>query len=92
MDDDSLALVLRKALKDNEVDTSRVRSVKDKLTGVGVVLVETMVPENRNLINPGANHDLQPVECKTLDSLKGGGDGGTPGKPDLLISHMELRK
>lgn len=90
--DDSLALGLRKAMKDNGVDISSVRSVKDKPTGVGVVLVETMVQENRILFNPGANHDLQPAEFETLDSLNGGCDGGTPSKPDLLISQMELRK
>ena len=76
--DDSLALVLRKAMKDNGADSSRARSVKDKPTGVGVVLVETMIEENRNLINPGPNHDLQLVGFETLESLNGGGHGDYP--------------
>lgn len=50
--DNSLALLLRKAMKDNGEDIPHVRSVKDKSTGVGVVLVETMIQENRILINP----------------------------------------
>ena len=74
-------------MKENGVDVSQVRKVEGQPTGVGAVIVETMYKENRILFYPGANHDLEPEDFETLESLNGSGGE----KPDLLISQMELR-
>ena len=86
--EDSFADTLMEVMTENSVDISRVRKVKEGVTGVGVVIVETAVEENRILFYPGANYELRPAEFETLESLNGP-DGG---KPDLLISQMELRR
>lgn len=85
---DSFADPLLKIMTENGVDVSRVRKVRGQPTGVGVVIVETILEENRILFFPGANYDLMPKEFETLHSLNGP-DGK---KPDLIISQMELRR
>ena len=75
-------------MKQNGVDVSRVRKVSGQSTGVGVVIVETKDETHRILLCPGANYDLKRKEFETLESL----DVLNGGKPDLLISQMELRR
>ena len=86
--EDSFADPLLKIMQENGVDVSRVRKVRGQPTGVGVVIVETILEENRILFYPGANYDLMPKEFETLESL----NGPDAKKPDLIISQMELRR
>jgi ribokinase len=71
------------AMKRDGIDTSGIRVVEGKTTGVAVILVETESGENRILLNPGANHTLQPADFATAESL------GTP-KPDLIVMQLEI--
>jgi ribokinase len=72
------------AMKRDGIDTSGIRVVEDKTTGVAVILVESGSGENRILLNPGANHTLQPEDFLAAESL------GTP-RPDLIIMQLEIR-
>ena len=85
--EDSFGPGLLEMLSRNGVDTSGMRTVPDKPTGVCVIIVEEDLGENRILFSPGANSDLQPEEFTTLDGILAGGV-----KPDLLISQLELRR
>jgi ribokinase len=72
------------AMKRDGIDTSGICVVEDKTTGVAVILVESGSGENRILLNPGANHTLQPEDFLAAESL------GTP-RPDLIIMQLEIR-
>jgi ribokinase len=65
------------------IDISSVSVVKGQNTGVAVILVEESSGENRILLNPGANHTLQPEDFTSVTSL------GTP-TPDLIIMQLEI--
>ncbi|EPE33849.1 Ribokinase-like protein [Glarea lozoyensis ATCC 20868] len=65
------------------IDISSVSVVKGQTTGVAVILVEESSGENRILLNPGANHTLQPEDFTSAASL------GTP-TPDLIIMQLEI--
>ncbi|KAL8922914.1 MAG: hypothetical protein Q9208_004876 [Pyrenodesmia sp. 3 TL-2023] len=83
--DDPFGTPLKKKLQENHVDTSCIRSVPGKPTGVCVVVV-TDNGENRILYNRGANDDLQPNDVREWEGLAGGD------RPDLLISQMEIQR
>ncbi|KAI4284491.1 MAG: hypothetical protein L6R38_001373 [Xanthoria sp. 2 TBL-2021] len=83
--DDTFGPSLTKKLEENHVDTSGIRNVPGKPTGVGVVVV-TDNGENRILYNRGANDDLQPEDVREWEDLAGGF------RPDLLISQIEIQR
>jgi ribokinase len=70
-------------LKDDGIDTSRIKVVRGQTTGVAVILVEEQTGENRILLSPGANHSLLPRDFMTVSSL--GAE-----KPDLIILQLEI--
>lgn len=74
---------LIQGLQADGVDTEKVKVVNGQTTGVAVILVEESSGENRILLNPGANHTLQPSDFTTASSL------GEP-KPDLVIMQLEI--
>ncbi|KAG9234672.1 ribokinase-like protein [Amylocarpus encephaloides] len=74
---------LLNSMKADGLDVSGVHVVSGQTTGVAVILVEESTGENRILLNPGANHHLQPSHFLTAESL------GTP-KPDLIIMQLEI--
>jgi len=80
---DEFGPVLVLGMKSDGIDTSAVRMIKGQTTGVAVILVEESTGENRILLNPGANHSLQPQDFTTEASL------GLP-KPDLIILQLEI--
>jgi ribokinase len=65
------------------IEVSSVSVVPGQTTGVAVILVEESTGENRILLNPGANHTLQPQDFTSVASL------GTP-SPDLIIMQLEI--
>lgn len=74
---------LLKGMKADGIDISSVRVVDGQSTGVAVILVEQASGENRILLNPGANHVLQPEDFMSVDAL------GSP-KPNLIILQLEI--
>jgi ribokinase len=70
-------------LQSSGIDISSIREIKDKTTGVAVIIVEEGSGENRIMLNPGANHILLPEEFSTPESL------GTP-LPSLIILQLEI--
>lgn len=58
--DDSFGKELNSALKEAGVDSSYVKVVANKSSGVAVIIVEQDSGENRILITPGANGELKP--------------------------------
>lgn len=58
--DDSFGKELSKALKESGVDSSYVKVIANKSSGVAVIIVEQESGENRILITPGANGELKP--------------------------------
>ena len=70
-------------MKADGIDTSSIQIVESQTTGVAVILVEESTGENRILLNPGANHSLQPSSFLTPESL------GSP-LPDLIILQLEI--
>lgn len=70
-------------MKEDGIDTTGISLVKDKPTGVAVILVESSTGENRILLNPGANYTLAASSFLTPQSL------GTP-LPDLLVLQLEI--
>ena len=74
---------LIQGMKTDGIDTSGVKVVDDQTTGVAVILVEESSGENRILLNPGANHTLQPTDFTTASCL------GFP-LPDLIIMQLEI--
>lgn len=80
---DAFGPTLLASLEANRVDASGVRTVPGQSTGVAVILVETGSGENRILLNPGANHALQPRDFESRASL------GAP-LPDLLVLQLEI--
>lgn len=83
--DDEFGPHLIQRLRDNGVDVSGIRTVKETSTGVCVAIVELGSGENRLLSAPGANISLLPDDFPTFGALADGP------KPDLLISQLELR-
>jgi len=71
------------SLQDSSINTSSIRTISGQTTGVAVILVEETTGENRILLNPGANHSLQPSDFLTAASL------GDP-LPDLLVLQLEI--
>jgi ribokinase len=74
---------LLSGMKADGIDISSVSVVQGQTTGVAVILVEESTGENRILLNPGANHTLQPQDFTSIASL------GTP-SPDLIIMQLEI--
>jgi ribokinase len=80
---DSFGSDLVSGMSKDGVDTSGVRVIDGQTTGVAVIIVEEGSGENRILLNPGANHSLQPSDFQDVASF------GTP-KPDLVILQLEI--
>ncbi|KUJ06675.1 ribokinase-like protein [Mollisia scopiformis] len=80
---DAFGTRLISGMKEDDIDTSGIRVVEGKSTGVAVILVEESSGENRILLSNGANHSLQPSDFLTPESL------GTP-LPDLIILQLEI--
>lgn len=80
---DEFGPVLVNGMKNDGIDTSSIRIIEGQTTGVAVIIVEESTGENRILLNPGANHSLQPEDFSTEENL------GTP-KPDLIILQLEI--
>lgn len=80
---DEFGPALNRGMKEDGIDTSGVKVVKGQTTGVAVILVEESSGENRILLNPGANHTLQPKDFETKESL------GSP-LPDLVVMQLEI--
>lgn len=80
---DEFGPTLVNGMQRDGIDTSGVKILNGQTTGVAVILVEESSGENRILLNPGANHSLQPQEFLTAESL------GTP-LPDLIILQLEI--
>ncbi|ODV78273.1 Ribokinase-like protein [Suhomyces tanzawaensis NRRL Y-17324] len=59
--DDTFGKELKQALVDASVDTTHVKTIANKSSGVAVILVEKHNGENRILITGGANDDLKPT-------------------------------
>lgn len=81
--DDEFGPRLLSSLSADGIDTSGIKTVDGQTTGVAVVLVEESSGENRILLNPGANHTLQPSDFLMPESL------GTP-PPDLIVLQLEI--
>lgn len=80
---DSFGTDLIAGMKADYIDTSGVQTVQGQVTGVAVILVEESTGENRILLNPGANHSLQPEDFMTAENL------GSP-TPELIILQLEI--
>ena len=80
---DEFGPALIQGLQADWINTEGVRVVPGQTTGVAVILVEEESGENRILLNPGANHTLQPGDFTSASSL------GVP-KPDLIIMQLEI--
>ena len=80
---DEFGPALIQGLKSDGIDTSAVRVIDGQTTGVAVILVEESSGENRILLNPGANHSLEPSAFITIASL------GDP-LPDLVVLQLEI--
>lgn len=80
---DSFGSDLVKGMSEDGIETLSVRVVDGQTTGVAVIMVEEGTGENRILLNPGANHSLQPSDFQDVTSF------GTP-KPDLVILQLEI--
>jgi ribokinase len=70
-------------LSNDGIDTTGIKTIPNLTTGVAVILVEESTGENRILLNPGANHTLQPSDFTSIESL------GNP-LPDLIILQLEI--
>lgn len=81
--DDEFGRPLIAGLKNDCIDTSRIEVAKGMTTGVAVIIVEEISGENRILLQPGANHRLQPEDFESVESF------GSP-KPDLIILQLEI--
>lgn len=80
---DEFGPALVNGMKADGIDISGVQIIENQTTGVAVILVEEQTGENRILLNPGANHSLQPKDFLTPESL------GSP-LPDLVILQLEI--
>ena len=80
---DEFGPALIQGLQSDGVDTSGIQVVNGKTTGVAVILVEESSGENRILLNPGANHFLQPSHFTSPSNF------GSP-VPDLIILQLEI--
>lgn len=80
---DEFGPALIQGLQADGIDTAGVKVVDGQTTGVAVIVVEETSGENRILLNPGANHTLQPADFTSLSSL------GSP-LPDLIIMQLEI--
>jgi ribokinase len=70
-------------LEKDGIETSRIHVIDGQTTGVAVILVEELNGENRILLSPGANYNLQPEDFNIVKSL--GVD-----KPELVILQLEI--
>jgi ribokinase len=80
---DEFGPALIQGLQADGIDTAGVKVVDGQTTGVAVIVVEETSGENRILLNPGANHTLQPADFTSLSNL------GSP-LPDLIIMQLEI--
>lgn len=80
---DEFGPTLIKGMQRDGIDISGVKVIEGQTTGVAVILVEEESGENRILFNPGANHEFQPKDFLTAESL------GSP-LPDLIILQLEI--
>lgn len=84
--DDEFGKPLINALKTDGIDTRGIREVNNMSTGVAVIIVEEGTGENRIMLNPGANHWLQPEYFTSQTAVE---QFGTP-KPALIVLQLEI--
>ncbi|KAL8692354.1 MAG: hypothetical protein Q9218_002605 [Villophora microphyllina] len=63
--DDLFGTKLVSSLKDDGIDTAYVNTVHGQSTGTANIVVEESTGENQILVNPGANHFVQPALSST---------------------------
>jgi ribokinase len=82
--DDEHGAVFRNALADNGIDASGVRTVPGKRTAMTFITVMEESRDNRVLFVAGATEALLPEHFTKVE------DFSSTGKPDLIISQLEL--
>lgn len=84
--DDDFGVALKSKLEQQGVNVSGVRTIENEKSGTCVVIVETEPGDSRNIAYQGANLKWTPPERNSIECLAGGA------KPDLLISHLGVRR
>ena len=75
---------LKRNLERCGVNVDGVRVVEGQQTAVANILLESYTKANRIMQYPGVNHNFQPSDFTTAESLGGGV------RPDLMICQLEL--
>ncbi|KAL8726458.1 MAG: hypothetical protein Q9181_006042 [Wetmoreana brouardii] len=78
--DDLFGRTLVASLKENDIDTSCIQTMRGQSSGTAVVIVEERTGENQILITPGANQSLRPEMFVELPAPL----------PSLIVLQLEI--